>query len=268
MSSIVFLVEQVATGIYILVGVFLLVFVLQWRRATWSLRSARFELERSLAQNKRGNALTAVLVLAEIGLIVIGLQRVVAPRLRETEALTISVAMEIDDGIFATFTPVPVDSGIVIDSSGVILGEQNPADLVQPTPTITPTPVGTILPNAAPANCNNPLVQLMIPANGMVVFEPLAVIGVASVPDFAYYRFELLGSETSGNFATLERDYTEPVPSQGMLGQFVPAFYRPGWYQFRVAVFDLTNTMRAACTVNIYVSEPIPTPTPLGTETR
>ncbi|MFN8529893.1 MAG: hypothetical protein U0670_14920 [Anaerolineae bacterium] len=268
MNSIVFFVEQIATGLYILIGIFGFLTLRSWLHHSTSLRATYYELERGIARERRGNAFANLLLLLELALLVIGLQRVVAPTLRATTSNTIQLALESDDGVFATYTPAPVEGGISIDASGVILGEQNPADLIQPTPTITPTPVGTIIPNAAAANCSNPSVQLMIPANGMVVFEPITVVGTASVENFAYYRFELLGSQTSGNFATLERDYTEPVPTMGDLGQFVPAFYRPGWYQFRVAVFDLTNTMRASCTINIYVSEPIPTPTPLSTAAR
>ena len=49
----------------------------------------------------------------------------------------------------------------------------------------------------------------------------------------------------------------------GQLGQFVPAFYQPGDYQFRLTVFDITTALKAACTVNITISPPIPTLTPI-----
>jgi hypothetical protein len=54
------------------------------------------------------------------------------------------------------------------------------------------------------------------------------------------------------------------VKEINVLGQFVPSFYQPGEYQFRVTVFDSTATLKAACTVNITISEPIPTATPSG----
>jgi hypothetical protein len=131
------------------------------------------------------------------------------------------------------------------------------------TPTLTPTPVGTLLPNPPPVlGCDTPGATLQVPANGMLVFEPITVIGTANAENFAFYRFELNGPQTLGSFAIL-RDYTQPVLETGVLGQFVPSFYQPGRYQFRVTVFDITNTLRAACTVNITISEPIPTPTPL-----
>lgn len=266
-NSLVFFIEQTATGLYILAGVGILVMVFRWLRANGELRATYYELERDIARFRRVNAFTGLALLIEIALIVVGMQRVVAPTLRQTNDMSVSIVLnDISDGDFRTFTPAPIDSGILIDASGVILGDQNPADLIQPTPTLTPTPVGTIIPNAPPADCDDPRVSLMIPANGMLVFEPTSVVGVATVENFAYYRFELRGESTTGSFATLERDYTEAVADIGQLGQFVPAFYAPGLYQFRVAVFDLSNMMQASCTINIYISDPIPTPTPLGTQ--
>jgi hypothetical protein len=266
MRSVVFAVEQLATGLYILTAVGIFFTLRRWMYARGEYRSTYYELERNLARYQRGNAFTTLVLLLEFALIVSGIQLVVAPTIRNTSEISVSVALDVQDGDFRTFTPEPIDQGAQIDSSGIILGEQNPADLIQPTPTITPTPVGTIIPNSPPADCPDERVQLQIPANGMVVFEPIAVVGVATVDNFAYYRFELRGESTTGNFATLERDYTEPIPAMGTLGQFVPAFYRPGLYQFRVAVFDLTNAMMVSCTVNIYISEPIPTATPLATQ--
>jgi hypothetical protein len=97
----------------------------------------------------------------------------------------------------------------------------------------------------------------------MLVFEAVNVIGTASTENFAFYRFEIKGPQTFGNFAVI-RTYDKPVAEKGLLGQFVPAFYQPGAYQFSVTVFDTTNTLKAGCTVNITITEPIPTPTPLG----
>jgi hypothetical protein len=124
--------------------------------------------------------------------------------------------------------------------------------------------VGTIVPNAPPAlGCDTPDALLQVPANGMRVFEPITVIGTANSPDFAFYRFEVRGPQTGGSFAILE-EHTQPVAEISEMGQFVPSFYEPGEYQFQVTVFDTTNSLRASCMVNIYISEPIPTATPLG----
>lgn len=264
-SSLVFLIEQVATGLYILIGAALIIAVRSLLQSQSAYRGTFFELEKDIARSRRANALTALVLLVELALIVVGVQRVVAPTLRETmrDQPQRQLAL-VSDGQFRTPVP-PTFSAQVIDPSNVQLGDIDPAAQIQPTPTLTPTPVGTIVPNAPSAQCTSEKAQLQIPANGMIVFEPIPVVGVATTENFAFYRFELKGESTSGNFATIGVDGTQPVNALGVLGQFVPSFYVPGEYQFRVSVFDTTSAQVASCTVTIYISEPIPTPTPLGT---
>jgi hypothetical protein len=263
MTSLVFLIEQIAIGLYILIGVFLLRAVWRWNRARTEFRSTHFELEKDLARNARGDAFTSMVLLIEAMLLIVGIQTVVAPTIRNTTEIDVVSAQVITDGEFNTPTPV-FNEGVQIDSSGINLTPDDPSIRVLATPTLTPTPVGTIVPNAPAAiGCNEPGAILQIPANGMRVFEPIRIVGTAFMDDFAFYKFELSGPVTGGNFAPLE-DHTQMVNDLGELGQFVPSFYPPGEYQFRLSVFDITNTMGPSCTVNIYLSEPIPTATPLG----
>lgn len=265
MTGLVFFIEQIAPGLYILLGVGAFLALRSYSRARGAVRATHFELERDMARFSRSNALTALIVIAELALVVIGVQRVVAPLMRTTLDTTLVVAQVQVDGVFRTPTPAPLTGGLVIDASGVQLGAQDPASLIIATPTLTPTPVGTIIPNSpAPIGCDTPDATLQVPANGMIVFEPVVVRGTANTENFAFYRFELNGPATFGNFAPLAQ-YTSPVAGLGELGQFVPAPYEPGQYQFRVVVFDITNTLRATCSITIFISEPIPTPTPLGT---
>jgi hypothetical protein len=261
MTSLVFLIEQISTGLYILIGVGIFWTWRRLMRARAAYRSTHFELERDIARYERSNAITILILLIEIGLVIVGIQQVVAPAIRTDAGIERTVLL--DDGEFNT--PVPSRSdNTAIDPSGVNLTPDDPSQRVLATPTLTPTPVGTIVPNAPPAiGCDTPDAVLQIPANGMRVFEPITVVGTANMADFAFYRFEIKGPQTLESFATLA-EYTQPVPELGELGQFVPSFYSPGTYQFRVTVFDSTNTMGASCTVNIYISEPIPTPTPIG----
>ena len=124
------------------------------------------------------------------------------------------------------------------------------------------TAVGTIRPNAPPSlNCESDHAYLQVPANGMQVFESIVITGTAYTDDFAFYRIELNGPSTFNSFAVYDEHLT-PVTETGPLGQFNPAPYEPGWYEFRLMVFDITNTLRASCLVNIYVSGPLPTSTP------
>lgn len=265
MTALVFFIEQIAIGLYILVGVGIFwVWRYKYLTARRELRATHFELERDIYRYQQANWLTVLVVLVEIGLVVVGVQQVVAPTIRGTTNTSLQVIPDQVDGVFATATPAPVALGVSpIDASGVNLGEEE-VEQVQATPTLTPTPVGTILPNPPPiAGCDTSGATLQVPANGMLIFEPINVIGTASTENFAFFRFEIKGPATFDNFAPL-RDYDQPVPNTGVLGQFVPAFYQPGEYQFRLTVFDITNTLKAACTVNITISEPIPTATPIA----
>ena len=262
MAGLVFLIEQVALGLYILLGVAIFLTFRRWRRARRELRSTQFELEKDLARGSYSDATTMLVLLIEAALIVIGIQRVVAPtvRLNMTGSTEISV---VNDGTFDT--PVPAfDPNAQIDPSGINLTPDALQLRVLATPTLTPTPVGTIVPNAPESiGCTDPGAMLQVPANGMRVFEPIRVIGTAFMDNFAFYKFEISGPVTGGNFASLE-DHTQMAQQMGDLGQFVPSFYEPGLYQFRLSVFDITSTMGPSCTVNIYISAPIPSATPLG----
>jgi hypothetical protein len=58
-------------------------------------------------------------------------------------------------------------------------------------------------------------------------------------------------------------DYASPV-TEGPLGSIVPQNFVPGEYRFRMTVFDASGSMRAACEITIFISEPLPTQTPIG----
>jgi hypothetical protein len=266
MSEVVFFVEQTATGLYILLGLGVVLALVRWQRARRSYRATQFELERDIYSYRRANAATSLVLLTQMLLIVGGLQNVVAPTLRASVTAEVVDVPIILEPSFRTPTPAPLTGGVVIDASGVEFGIEDPSDQVIPTPTLTPTPVGTIIPNMpAPVGCDTPNAALQVPANGMIVFEPLVVIGTAFTDNFAFYRFELRGESTFNSFVVIGGDRTQPVLDVTALGQFVPSYYTPGEYQFRLAVFDISGTVRASCTLTIFISDPIPTATPLPT---
>jgi hypothetical protein len=265
MSGIVFLIEQLALGLYIIVGVFAFLALLSIRRAGREWRETHYELERELARNKQTNGWTALVLLAQMALVVLGVQQVVAPTLRsEIDTLAQVTTIVQVDGDFRSPTPAPAGVGFVPDTSGVVINENLLGEAVLATPTLTPTPVGTLLPNPpAVVGCNTPNATLQIPANGMLIFDPATVRGTAFVEDFAFYRLEIRGGALD-NFAVLSQT-TTPVNELGELGIFTPSVFEPGEYQFRLSVFDVTNTVMASCMVNIFVSTPPPTATPFGT---
>jgi len=268
-SNLIFLIEQVAIGLYILIGVGIIMFWLRWRVARFDVRATRFELERDFAKFRRDNALTLMVLGVELALIVFGIQRIVAPTVRSDQELERLIAMNNSetvietpsDGVFITPTrPAPL-SNLPIEP--VELPRDNEFSVFV-TPTLTPTPVGTIEPNAPSVyGCDTPNAFLQIPANGMRVFQVIRVAGTAFVDDFSSYKLEISGPTTLNTFWVIDEG-SIPIDELGTLSQFNPDPYAEGTYQFQLTVFDTTRELKASCMVTIYLSRPIPTPTPLG----
>jgi hypothetical protein len=264
MTGLVFLVEQVALGLYILIAVGVLLTFFSWRRSRRAVRSTNYELEKALARETSGNKLANLVMLLELAAFIAGIQFVVAPQIRASAGVTdVAALLQPQDGEFVPPTQGPVGAD-PIDASNVQIGE-DPLELrVLATPVPTPTPVGTLVDNPPDViGCDTPNAQLQVPANGMIVFEPTTLRGTAFVDNFSSYKIEINGPDTFGSFAPIDQK-TAPVTELGELGQFTPAFYTPGEYRFRLSVFDITNTLRASCDVLIIVSLPIPTATPIG----
>ncbi len=271
MSVIVGLIDQAAVGLYVLVAVAFVWYLLKWLQARESGRATTFELERDFSSYKSANAATVLVLLIELGLVVAGVQRVVAPQMREDRLVRNNQAQQVAlninaDGEFNTPTPAPAQGGAIPDPvDPSVLGGAQVADIAS-TPTNTPTPVGTIEPNVpAVQGCDTPKAFLQIPANGMRVFQQTPVVGTAFLDDgtFSLYKLEIRGVDIA-EFSPID---TVTIPQQelGALTQFNPASLTRGTYQFRLMVFDQTDTLRASCQVTISVTDPPLTATPIPT---
>ena len=262
MTAVIALIDQVAIGIYFLIAAGVLFALRQYVIHGEEYRSTYFELERDLSRYRRTNAVTAVILLLELALIVAGVQVVVVPELlqdRQIQALVAGVGP--DDGDFRTPVPAPPASDLGIDPVA-LPRSAGAANQILATPAPTPTPVGTIIPSDPPQGCDNREAQLLIPGNGMRVFQPIPVIGTVFTDQFSYASIEINGPSTLGSFQVIDEQHVE-VRELAEFGQFVPAPYEAGEYQFRLMVFDITNTLKAACLVHIYISDPLPTLTPV-----
>lgn len=261
MTVIVFLIEQLAIGLYVFIGIGIFLALRRFTRARFELRATRFELQRDFARYSRANALTTLVLLVEAGLLVFGVQQYVAPTMRTVLDLSPAIEDVIVDLDFSTPTAAPL-AQINIDEESIQLGNFN-SNEVRITPTPTATPVGTIEAAPTAVGCDSPGAQLQIPANGQVIQNIVPVTGVAYTDDFATFKLEIAGAFTDGQFATME-SITQETREMGVLSQFNPALYEEGTYQFRLAVFDITDTLRESCSVTIYIRPPSPTATPGG----
>ncbi len=211
MANIVFLIEQTAIGLYILLGVGVVWQLRQWMNARQDYKATSFELERDLARYKSGNALTLMVLLIEAGLIVFGVHNIVAPTLRDDMNILQASVVEVEDidSRFVTPTRPASSGGVVFDPSGVDFGSEQNLQVFS-TAVLTATPVGTIEPNApAPAGCDTPNATLQIPANGMRVFQPISVAGTAFIDNFSSYKLEI--GRPGGQFTVVDAG-TNSVP--------------------------------------------------------
>jgi hypothetical protein len=266
MITLVNLIDQLAVGLYIFLALGALLNLRGLLRASSAWRATQYELERELARYRQVSALTMLIMIAQAALIVLGVQRVAAPYLNSIALVEAGTqVLQLEDGTLITATAPPPGVPFQPDTSGVVIGDLGLGEAPLATPVPTATLVGTLQPNPpAAVGCDQPSnAILQIPANGMVVFDPITIRGVASVENFAYYRLELGGGQL-GNFAVLQT-VTVPVPELGDLGQFTPAVFPSDEYRFRLTVFDITNTLRASCELTIFITDPPPTLTPFAT---
>lgn len=266
MIQIFFFIDQIALGLYgLLVG--LVVFNL-WRvlKARNDVRATYFELERDLARQRQVNSFTGVIFAIQVGILILGIQRQVVPFMESERTLEEMMAAReqvVEDLPFATDTPPAraVLSGGLDIPEVTLPGPDLEAGFIS-TPTLTPTPVGTIIPNAPPIEgCTSEEAMLEIPANGMRVFAPVVVRGTAFTADFTTAKIEISGPETNDQYVVIDT-FNQPVRALSDFSQFIPARYREGRYRFRLTVFDNFNRLVASCMVNIFISELQATPTP------
>ena len=230
---------------------------LVWRaRLTREARAATpYPLEREslLEQTHRAGITAAVLVF--LGLVVLAAGPLTLARLAEApdEDLSRSAA-----GIF-TRTPGP--SPTTTPAPPTLAFTLTPTPTLKASPTSTPAPVvQTSTPSPAPAyeppDCPDPRVRLSAPSTGQLLAGPVEIRGTANIPDFAFYKFEINGPLTQGEWWTIGDLYYAPV-SNGLLGRWdaTPvAVESPGLYLFRLTAVDKTGNYPSPCTVQVRIA--------------
>ncbi len=262
MTTLVYFIEQIDRGIYLICAAGLLLAIRRFIGAQREIGSARFEVERDIALAKRATAINRLVGLIEVGLAVFAISNVVAPTLRRG-AMISPIAQSGPDQRFVTSLP-PATAAAMQPGGGTpqgqptdpMEGEMSEEDSIFITPTQSPTPVGTVMPDVPPpVGCDNPDGTLKVPLNGQVITEAVEVLGTADTDDFAFYKFEI----EDNTWKTI-KDFTVPV-RDGVLGQFVPTANLLGEHRFRMVVFNSTGNPVASCTITIIIQEPQPTAT-------
>ena len=124
---------------------------------------------------------------------------------------------------------------------------RTPRPTQTPEVTLTPTPEPVVLPNCpnSKARLTNPTVNAVL--KGVVEFR-----GSANIDDFQFYKLELKGEATSGEWQTI---FTGETPvTDGFLGTWDTSALPAGAYTFRLVVVDNTgNYPVAPCEVNVTI---------------
>ncbi len=159
--------------------------------------------------------------------------------------------------------------------AGILTRTPQPPTPVTPLPTPSPTPTPqasatlppqvalpaeTATPEATPAlplssNCPDPGVQLSAPLAGQLVSGAVELVGTASIPGFDYYKVEINGPITGGEWWTVGEPWRTPVTG-GVLGYWDagPIVQQaPGIYQLRLVVVDSTGNYPPPCTVQVRI---------------
>lgn len=279
-NQLIFLIENIAPGVYILSGLVIFFGFIRLMNAQRELSVAEFALERELALRQRAATLTRMLFAIEVILAAYAIANVVAPTIRaDILGVPISQANAPDVAVLATQPPSKIT---LVNTQGTPLQRNDvnapfetltarPRDAGGPvlgiSPTAAPTLPGTIIPGvAAPVGCedngNGSAALIQEPRNGQVLYESMTVRGVATIPNFGRYKFEISGPSTGDSFAPFGGDKTQPVKENNILGQLSLLPFNTGEYQFKLAVFDTTDQLRASCTITVFLRKHPPTATP------
>lgn len=113
--------------------------------------------------------------------------------------------------------------------------------------TLTPTPKPVVLPN-----CPSPRARLTNPTVNAILMGAVEFRGAANIDDFQFYKLELKGEITSGEWQTILTDET-PV-TDGVLGVWDTSVLPAGAYAFRLVVVDKTGNYPVdPCEVNVTI---------------
>ena len=162
------------------------------------------------------NAVTAIILLLELAMVVAGIQLIVVPEIRrDREVRALVSASRVDDGEFQTPQPATPAGDLGIDPVALPRADDF-AGQIQATPLPSPTPVGTIIPADPPIGCDRPEAQLIVPGNGMRVFQPISVVGTVFADQFGLRLDRDYGTQHLRQFSGLRASSHGSAPARGV----------------------------------------------------
>jgi len=260
MTLIVRLIDKYALWIYVLCGLGMLYYLRTALAARNEGTQAMFSLERETAAKRvyRSSGMILVLLLIVVG--VYGLSNYVElPPINAGAGGT--PTPETDSSSTATVAPTRADSGPGPDATS---SDQPAASQPQPNqeptatrrPRVTPAapPVlaqDTPTPQAIPANCPHPNVQLLQPGQNQVIGAGTEVQGTAVKESFDRYEFKFQSRDIPGDEWHWVETFRDPVENGG-LGFWPTAHLPDGNYRFMLIVIDKSGNSQE-CVVPVTI---------------
>lgn len=252
METLWTLLKSLAPVLYGGIGLLLLITLGQAWRAYRRLLRAFFRVEREMAAMDLIGGLARAAFLLALGL---GLWLLVGPGIlapSSTPSTLPTPASIPSPTVPGLRRPTPVSS-----PSPGFPRTPSPSPLPLPSPSPAPSPSPTATPTPLRARCPDPNAQIEFPPPGQVISQPVALIGTATHPAFQFYKVEINGPYTGGQWITLGDIVRQPV-MRGPLWIFDPRpfFPQPGRYRLRVVVVDITAREAAICEVPVVITPP------------
>jgi hypothetical protein len=224
MSQVAQLITQYQLQIFIAIGLLVALYIGLYLRAHERLSRTPFGLEREVLVGRQNSSMIMLTLLVILAVLIYVNNVIVVPQ--------------------------------------VISGQPAPTPLIEPT--VTPSPVAAsnnIVVDSS--GCKNPDATLTAPKGGEHIAGAYEVHGTANIPDLAFYKFEISGAGTDGQWLSLGVG-TKPVVA-GTLGSFDATAREPGNYAFRLVVLDSSGNSPPPCVVTISIigtSQPTAAPAP------
>ena len=212
MTDALFLIVKYQTEIFVGLALLVLWYLFVLSRARSYLSKTPFGLEREVALRRQNGALAALTVLVMLAVTIYLADLLVVPQIMAPNPTARATIIPSPSP-----SPVAVNAGIVVDSSG----------------------------------CDNPQATLTAPKSGERIAGSYEVRGTANIDNFAFYKFEISGAGTGGQWLSLGVGITPTIDSP--LGRFDSGAREPGEYAFRLVVLDNAGHYPPPCVVPINI---------------
>jgi hypothetical protein len=228
MDEVLLFLQARQAWVYVLAAVLGLIYArIAWTRLR-TVRTAQFGLERERALRGMTQALVMLGLVGASGL------------------LTFVAATFLAPAVPASARPTPLPTVSLLSTPGSLPAEGT--DFVPSTP----------MPEAPldGAGCQNPGATLTAPKDGDSLAGLVDVTGTASIPNFAFYKYEYIpisaGAPAPGAVWRAISAGIAPVEN-GDLGPWDTSLVTPGDYAFRLVVTDTAGNAPLPCVVTVRI---------------